>query len=106
MSRTEVGSAYVSIYPDTSHFTDDLSKELGASSTVNAMSSAGEKAGEGFNSGFSAVTVALGNIMSNVIMGAVNLFTENLDRGIARLDTIQNFPRLMQTFGFSTDVAA
>lgn len=106
MPRTEVGSAYVSIYPDTSHFTDDLSKELGASSTVNAMSRAGEKAGEGFNSGFSAVTVALGNIMSNVIMGAVNLFTENLDRGIARLDTIQNFPRLMQTFGFSTDVAA
>ena len=106
MPRTEVGSAYVSIYPDTSHFTDDLSRELGANSTVNAMTSAGEKAGEGFNSGFSAVTVALGNIMSNVIMGAVNLFTENLDRGIARLDTIQNFPRLMQTFGFSTDVAA
>lgn len=106
MARTEVGSAYVSIYPDTSHFDEELSHELGGSKMASALTGAGEKAGEGFNSGFSAATVALGNLISSAVTGAVDLFVQNLDRGIARLDTIQNFPRLMAAFGYSTDTAA
>lgn len=98
---TEVGSAYVSIYPDTSHFEDDLNTEL---SQVN-MQGVGKKAGESFQSGFSPVTVALGNLLSSAVEGAVNMFSQNLQRGIERLDTIQNFPRLMQTFGYATDDA-
>lgn len=98
---TEVGSAYVSIYPDTSHFEDDLNTEL---SQVN-MQGVGKKAGESFQSGFSPVTVALGNLLSSAVEGAVNMFSQNLQRGIERLDTIQNFPRLMQTFGYATEDA-
>ena len=98
---TEVGSAYVSIYPDTSHFEDDLNTEL---SQVN-MQGVGKKAGESFQAGFSPVTVAIGNLLSSAVEGAVNMFSQNLQRGIERLDTIQNFPRLMQTFGYATDDA-
>lgn len=105
MARTEVGSAYVSIYPDTSHFSDELANELGSSKTVRAMTSAGETASNGFSSGFSAVTVALGNIMANAAIEVARLFTDNLNRGIERLDTIANFPKLMQTFGYSTEEA-
>lgn len=98
---TEVGSAYVSIYPDTSHFEDELTDKL---STVN-MSGAGKKAGESFQAGFSPVTVALGNLLSSAVQGVANMFSQNLQRGIERLDTIQNFPRLMQTFGYATEDA-
>ena len=98
----EVGSAYVSIYPDTSHFEDELNMNL---SSMN-LSNAGKSAGASFQSGFSPVTVALGNLLSSAVQGVANVFGQNLERGIARLDTIQNFPRLMQTFGYSADDAA
>ena len=105
MARTEVGSAYVSIYPDTSDFSNKLAEELGASSLSNSMSNAGEAASKGFETGFSAITVALGNIASQAVSAAVDLFTRNLDRGIQRLDTLKNFPKLMQTFGYSFEDA-
>ena len=98
---TEVGSAYVSIYPDTSHFEDDLNTEL---SQVN-MQGVGKKAGDSFQAGFSPVTVAIGNLLSSAIEGAVSFLGQNLSRGIERLDTLENFPRLMQTFGYATEDA-
>lgn len=103
---SEVGSAYVSIYPDTSDFSDKLAEELGANSIVKAMNNAGEAASKGFESGFSSVTVAIGNLLSDVIRGAVDFLGQNLQRGIERLDTIQNFPKLMQTFGYTAEEAA
>lgn len=106
MPNAEVGSAYVSVYPDTSDFASQLGNELSSKGVVNAMSSAGEKASRGFENGFSAVSVAVGNLMANAAMAAVDLFSQNLQRGIARLDTIQNFPKLMQTFGYSTEEAS
>lgn len=103
---SEVGSAYVSIYPDTSDFSDKLAEELGANSIVKAMNSAGEAASKGFESGFSSVTVAIGNLLSDVVRGAVDFLAANLQRGIERLDTLQNFPKLMQTFGYTAEEAA
>lgn len=105
MARTEVGSAYVSIYPDTSHFSEQLEQELSSSRITGVIGTAGERASQSFSTGFSAVSVAIGNLLSNAVMGAVDLFTQNLQRGIARLDTIANFPKLMQTFGYSVDDA-
>lgn len=103
---SEVGSAYVSIYPDTSTFTRDLASKIAGADIEGSTVSAGKKAGDGFSRGFSASTVALGNIISTAVMGAVDVFTANLDRGIKRLDTIRNFPRLMEQFGFSSESAA
>ena len=109
MARTEVGSAYVSIYPDTSTFVSDLESELGGRKVIRALSNAGNDGGEasskGFSKGFSAVTVALGQLGARAVEGAMNLVSSNVDRGIQRLDTIKNFPKLMQTFGYSTEEA-
>lgn len=106
MSNIEVGSAYVTIYPDTSHFQDRLEDELNGMTISSKGQQIGQSFAQGVESGFSPVTVMLGNLMTSAIEGAMRLFTQYLDRGIQRLDTIQNFPRLMQTFGYSTDVAA
>ena len=106
MARTEVGAAYVSIYPDTSDFSSELASELGASKVTNAISGAGEKASKSFESGFSSIKVALGNLVSDIASDITHIFTDNLDRGIQRLDTIRNFPKLMTTFGYSADEAS
>ena len=106
MPGSEVGSAYVSIFPDTSHFQEQLEGELNGMNVAGSGQSVGQSLASGVERGFSPVTVMLGNLMSSAIEGAVNLFTSHLDRGIQRLDTIKNFPRLMATFGYSTDVAA
>lgn len=106
MAGIEVGSAYVSIYPNTSAFEEKLAKALNAVDVDSAGKNVGKKASKGFESGFSAVTVAIGNILSEAFMGAADFLGQSLDKGIARLDTIQNFPKVMQAFGFSAEEAA
>ena len=63
MANTEVGAAYVSIYPQTD---GNFSKQVGAS------------IGDGVTSGFSAKAVAIGNIMGNIAMKAASAAGEAL----------------------------
>lgn len=102
----EVGSAYVSIYPDTSSFEGELGKALKAVNITSDGNVVGTKAAKGFADGFSAASVAVGNLISEAVLGAVDMLGQSLDKGILRLDTIQNFPKVMQAFGYSAEDAA
>ena len=103
---TEVGSVYVSVYPNTKDFADELYEGLNGTSVGKALGKTGTKLGNSLNSTLSPLTVAAGNLISDVIGGAWSLTTENFSKGVQRLDTMNNFPKLMQQFGFGADEAA
>lgn len=79
---TEVGSAYVAIYPNMKGFS------------------------KGIEGGLDSLSVAAGNLISSAVMGVADFLGSGLEKGISRLDTIQNFPKLMTAFGYSSKDAS
>lgn len=79
MANTEVGSAYVSIYPNTSGFSDNIAGSLGTS----------------------IGKLALGTMVGNLLSKGVGAIAGSMDNAISRLDTLNNFPRLMESIGYN-----
>lgn len=98
---SELGVAYVSVLPSMKGFNKSLEANLGG---VNA-SGIGGKVGTSFNRGFSVATVALGNLVGGAISKAVGAVSSSIGSAIARVDTINNFPKIMQSMGYSADDA-
>lgn len=46
--------------------------------------------------------VALGGVISNVISGAFNSLASSAGDAVSRLDTLNNYPRVMESLGFAT----
>lgn len=88
---TEVGSAYVTIYPNTDSFSSSISKALGNFASGGILSTA---------------KVALGTALGSLASDAIRAVSSNVGEGIARYDTMQNFPKLMQAFGYTSEEAA
>lgn len=94
----EIGTYYITVMPSMNKFTSAVKKELGG---------LGESAGGEFKTSFadvlkgSAIGTMLGNLgsmLGSEIMGG-------LSTGIRRIDTIQNFPKVMQALGFEAGQA-
>lgn len=96
-SSSTVGTAVIKLSFDGSDVKAELSK------TSSQFKDAGEKAGSAFGS---AVTVAMGSLISKGVSKVISSITSNLDSAINRVDVINNFPRVMESLGFSTDEAA
>ena len=107
MANTEVGSAYVTIYPQTD---GNFSKQVG------------KKMGDGIGSGLSAKAVAIGNIISDVAMNAASAIGgqlssafenyANYEQLVGGVDTLfkessavvqQNAQRAFETAGMSAN---
>ena len=97
MASSTVGTAVIKLSFDGSDVKAELSR------TSNQFKDAGEKAGSQFGS---AMTVALGSLISKGVSKIIGAITDNLDSAINRVDVINNFPRLMESLGFSTDEAS
>lgn len=97
MASSTVGTAVIKLSFDGSDVKAELSK---ASSDFK---DAGEKAGSSFGT---AMTVAMGSLISKGVSKLVSTITGNLDSAINRVDVINNFPKVMQSLGFSTEEAA
>ena len=50
-------------------------------------------------------SMTLANLASSAISKGIGLMTQNMDRAIQRIDTMDNFPKVMQNFGVSSDEA-
>lgn len=94
----ELGTYYITIMPSMNKFTSAVKSELGG---------LGKEAGGTFNTSFmdvlkgSAIGTMLGNLgtaLGNEIMGG-------LSTGIRRIDTIQNFPKVMEALDFEAGQA-
>ena len=98
----EVGVYYVTIMPDMSGFSTKILNELETAAAQSEQS--GSNGGNRWLSGFQgAVSVALGNIMSNIGMQLGQYFVNGLSGGIERLDTMAVFPKIMENMGISAE---
>ena len=96
-SSSTVGTAVIKLSFDGSDVKAELSR------TSSQFKEAGEKAGSAFGS---AITVAMGSLISKGVSKVISSITSNLDSAINRVDVVNNFPKVMQSLGFSTDEAA
>lgn len=51
-------------------------------------------------------SMTIANLASSAITKGIGLMTQNMDRAIQRIDTMDNFPKVMQNFGVSADEAS
>lgn len=103
----EVGSAYVTIWPklEGSTWASEINSAIGGIKTDSAGKQIGESLGSGVGSGLSAAKVAIGNILADAASAGINAIRSSLDSAISRVDTLNQFPKVMSNIGFSTDEA-
>lgn len=101
-----VGTAYVTIVPTMRGAASTITSELeGAMSSVDGES-AGSKAASGFSSGLSAKVGAIAGVVSAVASKAFDVIADSLDSAVSRVDTLNNYPVVMQSIGYSAEEAA
>lgn len=98
---TEVAVGYVTILPKMgagfrSQVEGSVSKAGSASSKAFTAS---------FTGGLSALSVATGTVVASAISGAVGAVSSSLDAAVSRVDTLNQFPKVMENLGFSGDQA-
>lgn len=100
----ELGKGYINVIPK---FPGLASSINGALSGVDAKQ-AGQKWGTNFSQGASGGFVKSGaavGVFSALTNTAIGSITSNLDAAISRFDTLNNYPRVMQSLGYSSDEA-
>ena len=77
----------------------------GYKSAVSVHASAGRNAAKGYASGFSGATGAIMGVVSSVTSRALDAVSGSIASAVNRVDTIANFPKIMQSVGYSADDA-
>lgn len=101
----EVAKAYVTVVPKFTGFKAAVESEL--NSTTSSAKSAGSKFGSAFSSGASGLVKsgALVGVFSSITSSALNSITSHLGDAISRFDTLNNYPTVMQSLGYSAEDA-
>lgn len=94
----EVGTYYITIMPEMSQFTG---------SVTSALKGAGQTGGKTYGTSFMDIVKgsALGTTLGNLASKAGGTIASGFNTGISRLDTIKNYPKVMESLGYSTDDA-
>ena len=94
----EVGTYYITIMPEMSKFTGGVN---------SALKGAGTEGGKTYSTSFLDVVKgsALGSALGNLASKAGSAIASGFNTGISRLDTIKNYPKVMESLGYSTDEA-
>lgn len=100
--HTEVAQAYVTIIPSMQGAQKAIADGLNASSVGEK---AGKDLGSGLKKGISTIGVALGTALGNLMTRGLDTVMGGLDRGISRLDTIENYPKVMENLGYKSEDA-
>lgn len=106
----EVGSSYLTIIPKFKNLKGSIDDALGAVGG-QAGTKAGERIGSAIHVGVKRGTdkakqsiVGIGaaiGAMSSVTSAAMSSISSHLGSAVSRLDTLKNYPRVMQALGFS-----
>lgn len=101
MAGTDVGSGYVTIYSKLApSFQSTISSGM---NTTGQKSS--ESFGSGFSKGMSTLSIAAGNILATGFNKVASMIGNNLGNAISRVDTLNNFPKVMANLGIGADQA-
>lgn len=77
----------------------------GYKSAVSVHTNAGRQAAQNYASGFGGATGAIMGIVSSVTSRALDAISGSIASAVNRIDTIANFPKIMQSVGYSADEA-
>ena len=111
----EVGSAYLTIIPKFKSLKasiDDALSTAGSSAGTSVGERIGSNISRGIKRGESAVkssSLAMGAAMgafSSIAQRAMDVLQEHIGSAVNRLDTLKNYPRVMQSLGFSSQEAS
>ena len=94
---TQVGEAVIKLSFDGSNVKASLAK------TEDEITQTGTKSGTAWGNAWS---VAAGSLISKGISKIANTISNSLGRAISRVDTINNFPKVMTALGYSADEAS
>lgn len=102
-----VAKGSVLLTPKFDNLTSSISRQLdGAFAGSSGIGSkAGAKTGAAFSSGVGAKVGAVAGIVSAVAGKAFTAISSSLDSAISRVDTMNNFPKVMAGLGYGADAA-
>ena len=84
----------------------DLNRKLNAvEKQMSDLSSNVSRASSKMSTGFVAFGSAVGNIAANVITKAFSAIASSMDNAVSRLDTLNNFPKVMSNLGISAEAS-
>lgn len=103
----DVASGSVLLTPKFDNLTSSIADQLdGAFSGASKIGGkAGSDAGGKFGSGLSAKAGAVMGLVSSVTSKAFDAISNSLGSAIGRVDTMNNFPKVMKNLGYSSDDA-
>lgn len=99
----EVASAYVTLVPRFKDLSGYIDGALGGSKVSASAASAGKKAASAFSASF--VGGAAMGAVSTAVSSAMGAISSSLGSAIARVDTMNNFPRVMESLGYGAESA-
>lgn len=86
----EAGVYYVSVVPDMSKFNSALDKGAGRAKGIFGR----------------IASIGIGTALGNTLSKGIDAFVGSLDSGIARLDTLSTFPKVLANVGIDADASA
>lgn len=96
---TEIANAYISLMVKMPNAKKEIEKGLDDS---GAADTAGKSAGNKFSAGLAG---AIGGATASIVSRGIDAISASLDGAIARVDTMNAFPKIMQNFGYSSEDA-
>lgn len=67
---------------------------------------AGESIGKSISTGVAATAGAIGGAVSSVVSSALSAVSSSIGDAVSRVDTINNFPKVMENLGYTADNAS
>ena len=101
MSATTIDELQVLISANSTAFQNELKKVRGELSSLRTSSSQAEDSMKGF----SVAGVAAGTMIGNALMKVASIIASQVTPAISRLDTLNNFPRVMSNLGVSAEAS-
>ena len=112
-----IATAYVQLVPKFDGLQSSISKQLGGVDTKGPGMKLGRLFTRNVDKGmgglkgamtsrFNAATVGLGMVAANVVGKAFSAIGNSMDAAIRRVDTINNFPRIMEGMGIGAEASA
>lgn len=95
----------VLITAQTAQFNSELAK---VQKEIKNLTKETERAGNGANSAFKKIgvgAVAMGNILAKAFTSVTSAISNSMGSAITRLDTLNNFPKVMSNLGIGTEDA-
>jgi tape measure domain-containing protein len=102
---TELASAYLSLVPSLRGAQASINSQLAGIDTTASGNEMGEKAGRGFAAGLLG-TGAIAGAAASITSKAMDVISSSISGAVSRVDTMNNFPKVMQNLGYSATDAS